>query len=178
MKAVNAEVEPRLINPSRSSIIVTRVRAYNGMPSRLSTVAQMRGKGMPLSLANAQVVRDVATVILMLHTHVKSRTRKLRPKPPAGEPITWLNMYGSACPEGAPMMSANGGSVKQMGRMKKSPEMPPAGMDQNRAFGTRTAGSEHSSAIEVMRGAQLKQYAGGSKPIKNEKLPQPEMVVS
>lgn len=41
--------------------------------------------------------------------------------------MTRWKMYGRACAFGASRMSASGGSVKQMGRMKKMPKNPPTG---------------------------------------------------
>ena len=62
--------------------------------------------------------------------------------------MTVWKIYGKAWALGAAMISANGGSVAQIGRMKKSPAIPPTGTQSEMALGTLTVGFEHSSAID------------------------------
>lgn len=68
-------------------------------------------------------------------------------------------------------MSSKGGNVKQIGKMKKSPAMPPTGTQRLRAIGTFLVGSATSSAIEEIIPIAEKVYAAGSRPIKNENPP-------
>jgi len=76
------------------------------------------------------------------------------------------------------MMSARGGRVAQIGRMKKRPAMPPTGTQRDMALGTLIAGSLTSSAMEEIMPMAEKVYAAGRRPMKNVKPPQPERLVS
>lgn len=75
-------------------------------------------------------------------------------------------------------MSVSGGRVKQIGRMKNSPAIPPTGTQRDIAQGTFVAGEVTSSAIEDIMPIALKQYAAGRRPMKKEKPPQPLSVSS
>lgn len=162
---------------------------------------------MALSLAMAHVHLLAAFVIEILQPRVITNTRNINPNPPPGEPMTTWKMYGRACAAGASTMSASGGSVTQMGMMKKRPAMPPTGTQSEIALGTwreryqtlsETMGLEsrlvvlggfitqltftdaswHSSAmLEIMPMAE-KQYATGKSPMKNVNPPQPASEVS
>lgn len=88
MNATNAELDPILIKPRSIWITVRSMRALTGTPKRLSTLAQSLDPGIASSLAKAQVHLEAATVILMEQKIVMTKTRKIRPRPPPGEPIT------------------------------------------------------------------------------------------
>lgn len=92
--------------------------------------------------------REAAVVMLIEQNIVITSTKKIRARPPPGLPITRAKIYGRAWPAGAALISASGGSVKQMGRTKSSPQNPPTGMQSEIARGTFTVGSAHSSAID------------------------------
>lgn len=59
---------------------------------RLSTRDQRWESGSASSRANAHVVRDAATVMLMEQKRVIVNMSDVRATPPAGEPMTWLKI--------------------------------------------------------------------------------------
>lgn len=113
--ARNADDEPRLINPRSSWIRVVSASAKIGVPWRSSILDHRLAKGIALSRANAHVVLEAATVMDMEQNKVMMSTSKVRAMAPPGDPITLPKMYGSACPTGAPRISANSGSVAHKG---------------------------------------------------------------
>ena len=147
-KAVKAELEPRLISPSSICTIVVRIKALTGTASFSLTTENIAAPGIASSRANAHVHLEAATVIEIEQNIVTPKTKKVSPRPPPGEPITTLKIYGRACPLGAARISSSGGRVAQIGMMKKSPAVPPTGTQRDIARGTLMAGSATSSAME------------------------------
>ena len=79
MKALKADVDPKLISPSSNCIRVTSATARTGMPRRSSTLDQTEDRGTALSRAKAQVVREAATVIEMDAKKVMMRISTVNP---------------------------------------------------------------------------------------------------
>lgn len=86
-----------------------------GVPCRLLILDQTLANGTALSRANAQVVRDAATVMDIEQSIVIMRMRTVRTSAPLGEPTTRKKTYGMACPSGAVNISCKSGSVAQIG---------------------------------------------------------------
>ena len=105
------------------------------------------------------------------------RIKNIKANPPPGEPITTRKTYGRAWPAGALRISFKGGSVAQIGMMKNKPAIPEIGTTSESALGRSTAGSRHSSAIELIIPIAAKVYAAGSRPMKKLKPPHPERVL-
>jgi hypothetical protein len=117
--------------------------------------------------------------MLMEQNMVMTSTKKIRPRPPPGVPITMWKTYGKAWALGAlAIISASGGKVAQIGITKNKPAMPPTGMHRLIARGTLIVGSLHSSAMLVIMPIAEKVYAAGKRPMKNVKPPHPDSEVS
>lgn len=93
--------------------------------------------------------------------------------------MTVWKIYGKPCEyDDCCMMSSMGGRVKQIGKTKKRPAMPPTGIHKLIAHGTFRVGSATSSAIEEIMPMAENVYAAGKRPIKKVNPPYPEKVES
>lgn len=68
--------------------------------------------------------------------------------------------------------------MKQIGRMKNNPAVPPTGTQRLIARGTLMDGSDTSSAMDEIMPIAENVYAAGNRPMKKVKSPQPENDVS
>jgi hypothetical protein len=73
-------------------------------------------------------------------------------------------------------LSSQGDAV--WGLTKNKPAMPPTGTQREMALGSFTAGSPHSSAMAETIPIAEKVYAAGRMPMKKEKPPHPDRVLS
>src|SRR5271169_2087790 len=102
MKALNAVVFPMKIKESRAWRVAARMIARTGTPQRGETCAKNLGNGIPLSRANAHVVRELearkskVTSLKRLGIPVVATVAivviiQLRAIPPALLPVTLTN---------------------------------------------------------------------------------------
>lgn len=129
-------------------MMVTRSKANTGVS--LTTFDHIRDNGIARSLANAHVDLDAAVVIETEQNSATPSTKNMSARPPPGVPMTVLKIYGTACANGAARTSSKGGSVKHIGKMKKSPAMNEIGKHHVIAREMSTVGLATSSAMEVI----------------------------